>query len=326
MTKNIKTLCTDWYSHLTKLDGAYAPSTIDAYYADGKAFVDWCASHSIKPWPASEEVIVDFVTFEGARCLPATVRRRLASIGKIHRLMKFKDPTKSEEVRLAYRRVLRAWGRPASQAEGLTWDDLTRIIETEPDTLTGARNRAMLALGYEMLSRRSEVVALRDNDIEGRPNGTLKVTVRRGKSDPFGEGRRVYTSPETASLVRNWIDQRGRDFPYLFCPIYKGHPLKRELNGKTLERAVKAAASRIGGNDPGFRGHSLRVGAAQELLTRGYDVAAIMRAGGWKSVNTLARYLEKAEHNVWSDGRAPIKPPDYALPHDMRVSKKAERN
>ena len=288
-----------WSDHFRRLEGAYAPSTIDAYYADGKAFVDWCASRSLTPWPASEEVIADFVTDEGARCLPATVRRRLVSIGKIHRLMKFPDPTKSEEVRLAYRRVLRAWARPVGQAEGLAWDDLSRIIETEPDTLTGARNRAMLALGYEMLARRSEVVALRDGDLEWRPNGTLKVIVRRSKSDQFGAGRLIYTSAETAALVRAWVGRRGVDFPYLFCPVYKGTPLKRELNGVTLARAVKAGASRIRRGEESFRGHSLRVGAAQELLTRGYDTASIMRAGGWKSVATVARYLEKAEHNVW---------------------------
>ena len=49
-----------------------------------------------------------------------------------------------------------------------------------------------------------------------------------------------------------------------------------------------------------FSGHSMRVGAAQDLLRRGFDTAAIMRAGGWKSVNVLARYLEKAEQNVWA--------------------------
>jgi len=49
-----------------------------------------------------------------------------------------------------------------------------------------------------------------------------------------------------------------------------------------------------------FSGHSMLVGTAQDLLKRGFDTAAIMRAGGWKSVNVLARYLEKAEHNVWT--------------------------
>jgi hypothetical protein len=41
------------------------------------------------------------------------------------------------------------------------------------------------------------------------------------------------------------------------------------------------------------------VGAAQDLLRKGHDTAAIMRAGGWKSVEVLGRYLEAAEHNVW---------------------------
>ncbi|PLK22557.1 hypothetical protein C0V72_14315 [Porphyrobacter sp. TH134] len=45
-------------------------------------------------------------------------------------------------------------------------------------------------------------------------------------------------------------------------------------------------------------GHSMRVGAARDLLKRGFDTAAIMRVGGWKSMNVLARYLEKAEHNI----------------------------
>lgn len=65
---------------------------------------------------------------------------------------------------------------------------------------------------------------------------------------------------------------------------------------------IKSAAKRDGLSPSivdKFSGHSLRVGAAQDLLKMGYDTAAIMRAGGWKSVSVLARYLEQAEHNVW---------------------------
>lgn len=67
-------------------------------------------------------------------------------------------------------------------------------------------------------------------------------------------------------------------------------------------RLLKTAARNVG-LDPAeiedFSGHSMRVGAAQDLLKAGHDTVAIMRAGGWKSVNVLARYLEHAEHNVW---------------------------
>ena len=41
-------------------------------------------------------------------------------------------------------------------------------------------------------------------------------------------------------------------------------------------------------------------GAAQDLPRQGFDTAAIMQADGWKSVNTLSRYLEKAGHHVWA--------------------------
>ena len=63
------------------------------------------------------------------------------------------------------------------------------------------------------------------------------------------------------------------------------------------------AAKRAGLDDwlaEGFSGHSMRVGAAQDLLCAGHDTVSIMRAGGWKSINVLTRYLEHAEHNVWT--------------------------
>ena len=45
--------------------------------------------------------------------------------------------------------------------------------------------------------------------------------------------------------------------------------------------------------------HSLRVGAGQDLLIRGYDLAAIMRAGGWPDPSTVSRYLRFSQHNIW---------------------------
>ena len=60
-----------------------------------------------------------------------------------------------------------------------------------------------------------------------------------------------------------------------------------------------AGNDKIGASNGTFSGHSMRVGAAQDLLAKGFDVAAIMRAGGWKSADTLARYLEKSQQRIW---------------------------
>ncbi|WP_245813850.1 tyrosine-type recombinase/integrase [Boseongicola aestuarii] len=231
------------------------------------------------------------------------MRRRLYAIRKLHRLLGLPDPTYDEDINLSLRRVRRKHAVRPKQAKGLTRDYLERFIASEPDTPWGLRNRAMLALGYELLARRSELVALKTDDLEDREDGTLRVLIRRSKSDPFGEGRLAFTSLRTAGLIQDWLAWRGPHIPWLFCPIYQNKALNRSLETTIVKRLVKTAARRVGlppGEIDAFSGHSMRVGAAQDLLCAGYDTAAIMRAGGWKSVNILARYLEKAEQNVWA--------------------------
>jgi len=293
----------NWRSEFQRLEGAYAPSTMRSYRADVEAFEAWCANQGIFPFPAEVETVCRFLEDQGRIMAPSTVRRRLYAIRKVHRLLRLPDPTHDEDINLALRRVRRGRAVRPKQAKGLTRDYLDRFLETQPDTLCGLRNRAMLSVGYELLTRRSELVALRNDDLEERSDGTFRVLIRRSKADPYGEGRIAFTSQRTADLLRAWLGLRGPDFDWLFCPVYRSKPVDRGLSTTTVKRLVKQAAERAG-LDPAevseFSGHSMRVGAAQDLLKRGFGTAAIMRAGGWKSTNVLVRYLEQAEHNVWA--------------------------
>lgn len=293
----------DWRTEFQRLEGAYAPATMRSYLADVEIFEVWCRARGVSPvFPSDVKTLCAFLLDQGGSRAPSTVRRRLYAIRKVHQLLGLIDPTGDEEVNLALRRVRRSKPVRPKQAKGLTRNYLNRFVATEPDTPWLLRNRAMLLLGYELLTRRSELVALRLKDLEMREDGTLRVLIRRGKADPYGQGRMAFTSSQTAALVNDWLDWRGRHIDWLFCPIYQGKPIDRSLESTAVKRVVKDAARRLG---PGpedvdaFSGHSMRVGAAQDLLTRGFDTAAIMRAGGWKSINALSRYLEQAEHNVW---------------------------
>ena len=230
------------------------------------------------------------------------MRRRIYAIRKVHRLLGLPDPTHDEDVNLALRRVRRATLSRPKQAKGVTSDILEQLLAVQPDTPWGLRNAAMLCVGYDLLTRRSELVALQTTDIAERSDGSLRITIRRGKTDPFGMGRIAFTSRRTAERVHRWLDWRGPDIDPLFCGIYQGTPINRSLEATFVKRLIKDAARDAGlGQESvdAFSGHSLRVGGAQELLMRGHDTVAIMRAGGWKSVDVLARYLELAEHNVW---------------------------
>ncbi|MDX5412061.1 MAG: site-specific integrase [Rhodobacterales bacterium] len=292
----------DWRSEFRRLDGAYAPSTMRSYRADVEAFETWCEDNNRTAFPASVATVCEFLEDQSRKVAPASVRRRLYAIRKVHALLRLPDPTKDEDINLTYRRINRRNPIRPKQAKALTQDYLERFLESEPDTAWGLRNRAMLALGYELLTRRSELVALRNDDLETRKDGTLRVLIRRSKADPFGAGRIAFTSQRTARLVRDWLDWRGSDVEWLFCPIYQGKAINRCLETTTIKRLIKNAAARVGLDQDdidAFSGHSMRVGAAQDLLVKGFDTVAIMRAGGWKSVGVLARYLEKAEHNVW---------------------------
>ena len=304
MALSIPELLADWRSEFQRLEGAYAPATMRSYYADVEAFEHWCAAKGVsQPFPASVETVCRFLEDQGKYKAPSTVQRRLYAIRKVHRLLRLPDPTYDEDINLAFRRVRRAQAVRPRQAKGLTRNYLEKFLKSEPDSPWGLRNRAMLALGYELLTRRSELIALRNQDIVERADGTLRVLIRRSKADPFGEGRIAFTSKRTADLLREWLSYRGPEIDWLFCPIYQGKVIDRCLETTTVRRVIKEAAQRCDLHPEqvaSFSGHSMRVGAAQDLLKRGFDTAAIMRAGGWKSVNVLARYLEKAEHNVWA--------------------------
>ena len=293
----------DWRKEFKRLEGAYAPSTMRSYYTDVEIFLSWCDDQNLAPFPASVETVCRFLEEQAPDRAPSTVRRRLYAIRKVHRLLRLDDPTHDEDINLTFRRIRRAKRTRPKQAKGMTRPYLDKFLAVQPDNSWGLRNRAMLLLGYELLTRRSELVALTTNDLEILDDGTMRVIIRRSKADPFGQGRIAFTSQKTANALQDWLAWRGPDINYLFCPIYRGTAVNRDLSTTTVKRLVKSAAKAAGletEDIDAFSGHSLRVGAAQDLLCAGYDAAAIMRAGGWKSVNILGRYLEMAEHNVWA--------------------------
>ncbi len=292
----------DWRAEFKRLEGAYAPATLKSYVTDVRLFVEWCETRGLMALPASIDTVCAFLEHEAKSLCPSSVRRRLYAIRKVHRLLRLPDPTWDEDIAITIRRVRRTRPNRPRQAKGMTHDYLERCLAAQADTPWGLRNRAMISLGYDLLTRRSELVALRTEDVELRSDGTLRALIRRSKADPFGMGRIAFSSRRSARLVGEWLAWRGDAIEPLFCGIYQGKPINRSLGTTKVKLIIKEAAAAAGvppEEVAAFSGHSLRVGAAQDLLCAGFDTAAIMRAGGWKSVSILGRYLEFAEHNVW---------------------------
>ena len=189
------------------------------------------------------------------------------------------------------------------QAVGINHTLLVKMIDAQPDTLAGIRNKAMLSLGYDFLARRSELVALRTTDLEFTKDGALKGMIRKSKTDQYGRGRLVFGSERSVKLLRVWFRKKPKEIGAVFCAINHGKCLDHPICDRNVNEIIKKSVVKVKRferpSDLAVSGHSLRVGAAQDLLIKGHDLAAIMRAGGWSNAETVSRYLRFAQHNIW---------------------------
>ena len=290
-----------WRASLAVLAGAYSEATLRGYRSDFCHFERWCAGAGAAALPASPQSVAAYLAANAGLAI-ATLQRRLNAIRRIHRLMRLVDPTTDEAVWLALRRLKRAHHARPAQALGLTAELTARLMVATGDDLTGLRDRAMIAIGFDTLCRRSELVALRLDDLEIGLDGRATILVRRSKADPFGSGRLAAISSAGLRRLSAWLEAGKIETGPLFRSVRDNRVGTGALAPLTVTRVLKAAALRAGftrEETSQVSGHSLRVGGAQTLAKRGFDMLTIMRAGGWKSVNVVARYTEHAGLDIW---------------------------
>ena len=158
-----------------------------------------------------------------------------------------------------------------------------------------ARNRALLAVAYDTLLRRGELVSLQATDIVEELDGSATVLVRRSKADPEGRGATVYLARDSVALVREWLARSAVGEGMVFRSLCRGEVGKR-LDASQVPRIFKAMAERAGlpvEVVERISGHSTRVGAAQDMVAGGIGMAAILHAGRWKTTAMVNRYGER---------------------------------
>lgn len=283
------------HQSLERLKGAYAENTLRAYRADFDIFIAWCNSAKASALPASPDTVAAFIFVDAVNAQSATVRRRIGSIARIHKLCRFPDPTKSEEVVLAMRRMHRQKGRRQKQALGMTASLRDQILTVTADDAKGLRDRVLLRLAYDTMRRRSELVDLLIEDLEARTDGSGVILLRFSKTDQEGEGKKIPISKETMDACRAWLEKVQQTSGLILRKVSRCGGIGTKLDAGSVPRIYKTLARQAGLPQTcidGLSGHSGRVGAAQDMLTHGRSLAQIMHRGGWKKPETVARYVE----------------------------------
>ena len=266
-----------------------------ALRSDLRIFRSWCNAHGKAAVPASADTLVQFIEAMARERAPATVRRYISSIAAAHRAMGAKDTTKHEKVRRALQRMHRHKDRRQTQAAGLTCALRKRLLGATGESLIDARNRALLAVAYDTLLRRSELVAIEISDIVVEPTGAGTVLVRRSKTDREGECAQLYVAPDSVRLVQAWLDRAQIHQGKVFRALTRG-TIGEALGGNEVSRIFKRMARAAG--LPAqvvehISGHSTRVGATQDMVASGIGMPAILHAGRWKTTRMVHRYGER---------------------------------
>lgn len=175
----------------------------------------------------------------------ASIRRRLSCLRRINKLLGHQDQTHTEKVYLTIRRLKRSKRLEQQQAAGINHDLLLKMIDAQPATLTGTRNKAMLSLGYDFLARRSELVALRTSDLEFTKDGALKGMIRKSKTDQYGRGRLVFGSQRSAKLLRAWFRKKPKEIEAVFCAINHGQCLDRPICDRNVNKIIKKSVVKV---------------------------------------------------------------------------------
>lgn len=274
-----------------------APATREAYGRDWRAFGEFCQSVGRRELPADQETVQLFLVdgFEGGFSV-SLAERRVAAIVAAHRAANL-EPLIGYGVRDLLRAARREPGRVEHRKAALAVGELRQVLRALPRSPMGARDRALLLVGFASALRRSELLGLDLADVRFERRGVV-LHVARSKVDQNGDGRevaifrgaRVRTCPVRA--LRAWLDVRGREPG----PLFVGFTLAGELggwrlSGRQVARIVQRSAAAVGLDPCKYGGHSLRAGCATAAAEAGASEVSIMQRTGHKSVGMLGRYV-----------------------------------
>jgi site-specific recombinase XerD len=276
--------------------GAYPPNTVRAWRADWRSFNQFCLANGLSPLPATPHTVRAYVQHCMAEMKkPATIRRYLATIARVHLAADLLSPCASEPVRLALKEMSQEQPARQRQARPLGWAEIKLFLETAGKGIRADRERALLCVAYDTMARRSELIALDLEDLKFAADGTGTALIRRSKTDQAGEGAQAYLARETVRYLKVWMKAAKVTEGAVFRRLVGRSQAGPRLSVDMVADIVKRVGRWIELPDEEvalLSGHSIRVGATQDLLALNIDLASVMQAGRWKSTHMPMRYGE----------------------------------
>jgi site-specific recombinase XerD len=266
----------------------HSAATRKAYETDTKAFGLWARANGLECLPASIEAVVLYLTHLSVKGLkPSSITRKVAAIKHSHRQAGHQSPTDSEPVKAAMAGIKRTRGTAPRQVNPATIEVVEKLLATCDESLSGHRDKALIAIGFGAALRRSELAGLKVEDIQVTDKG-LVIRLPKSKTDQDAKGQEVAVLDgsrlQVKRLLGNWLEVSGILAGQIF-----------PMTDRNIANIIKARAKTAGLDAAQFSGHSLRAGFLTSAANAGADLFRMMDVSRHRSINTVRGYVRKAQ-------------------------------
>ena len=290
---------------LLNLQSSKANNTIRAYKSDFNDFSLFCARNGFKSLPSEPKIVSLYRTHLSTKeAKMSTLKRRLVSIGVIHKLKGHYLDTKHPSIIENIMGIKRRKGSIQKGKKPLIISNLKILINVidqyNNHEIMRLRDRSIILIGFSGGFRRNEIVSLDFDDLDFVSEG-LKINLKRSKTDQFGEGSvkglPYFDNSQYCPVLslKKWIEISKIDSGPLFRRFSKGSKLTiNRLTDQTVALLLKKYLKLAGIENKHYSGHSLRSGFATSAAEAGDEERNIMAMTGHKSAEMVRRYIKEA--------------------------------
>ncbi len=289
---------------LNNLKLSKANNTLRAYKSDFKDFAAFCAKHGFNSMPSEPKVVSLYLTHLSLNSKMSTLRRRLVSIGVVHKLKGHYLDTKHPVIIENLMGIKRKKGSIQTGKKPILINHLKQIInvieEQKIEKIKKLRNKALILVGFSGGFRRTELVSIDYEDLDFVEEG-IKITLKRSKTDQFGEGQikglPYFTNEKYCPVtsLKEWINLSKIKTGPIFRRFSKGSILtNHRLTDQSVVLIIKECLKIAGIENQNYSGHSLRSGFATVAAESGADERSIMAMTGHKTTQMVRRYIRDA--------------------------------
>jgi site-specific recombinase XerD len=290
---------------ILNLQSSKAENTVRAYKSDFNDFTFFCIKNGLKFLPTDPKIVSLYLTYLSTKeSKISTLKRRLVSIGVIHKLKGHYLDTKHPSIIENMMGIKRRKGSIQKSKKPILINNLKLIINVidkqKKEDIKKIRDRSIILIGFSGGFRRNEIVSLDFDDLDFVEEG-LKINLRRSKTDQFGEGSLkglpYFENPEYCPVtsIKKWIEISKINSGSLFRRFTKGSRLsENRLTDQSVALIIKEYLELAGIDSKNYSGHSLRSGFATSAAESGAEERSIMAMTGHKSTEMVRRYIKES--------------------------------